>query len=105
FPFELLFLPEPGKSVFIGLGMLPGQPSELMLGAGFAVLALPFPHLTGGTGTQAALRKPNAAAHKGLPGKLGLVRRLYAHIFLLHLINLAVDIGMGLMADHPARRF
>ncbi len=104
-PFELLFLPEPGKGAFIGLGMLPRQPSEFMLGAGPAVLAFPFPHLTGGAGTQAALRKPNAAAHKGLPGKLGLVRRLHANILLLHLIDFAVNIGMGLMADYPARRF
>ena len=106
-PLDLLLLDQPGQGVAPHFRVLLGGHAVVIIRRGLDVPGLGLADSLGRVLPDFLLHKPLAVAQGGLAHQLGAVSALGAHIFLLHLENLAMHITVNAAAHrpgHPANR-
>ena len=106
-PFDLLLLDQPGQGVAPHFRVLLGGHAVVIVRRGLDVSGLSLADSLGRVLPDFLLHKPLAVAQGRLAHQLGAVSAFGAHIFLLHLENLAMHITVNAAAHrpgHPANR-
>ena len=103
--FQLVLIPLAGEGVFHSLRVLLGQLAGLVVGLGFEIAGLGVSGGPGRMGADALFHKPRPAPQGGLAHHFRAVSALGAHVILLHLKELTVDIAMHPPPGGPAHPF